>query len=196
MHTFNSGDALAEVLSAVGGLLAAEGERVAVVVVGGATMNLLGIVRRSTTDVDVIAQARRAPDGSVRLARAEPFPASLQHAIGTVARDFGLAPDWMNAAVGSQWTQGLPPALLEELTWRAFGGLEVGLVGRRTLVALKLFAVMDQGPRSVHFQDLAALAPTDAELDEAAEWVATQDAAPEFAAMIPGVIEHVRRSRP
>jgi hypothetical protein len=71
----------------------------------------------------------------------------------------------------------------------------VGLAGRRTLIALKLFATVDQSTRSVHAQDLVTLAPTDAELEDAAQWVALQDASPEFPRLINGVIEHVRARR-
>lgn len=185
-----------EALSAVGDLLRAEGERVGIVVVGGATLNLLGLVRRSTADVDVIARAERRAEERVRLFRAEPLPESLERAIRTVARDLGLPADWMNAAVAKQWVQGLPPSLADDLTWRTYGGLDVGLVGRRTLVALKLFAAVDQGARSVHLQDLLSLAPSDDELREAAAWVETQDASPLFPAMIEEVVAHVRRRRP
>lgn len=80
-------------LAAVGQLLHTVGERVSIVVVGGATMNLLGIVRRSTRDVDVIARAYRDEEGRLHLVQAEPFPPSLQVAIRTVARDFGLPQD-------------------------------------------------------------------------------------------------------
>jgi hypothetical protein len=163
-------------LAAVGDLLRVAGENASVVIVGGATMNLLGIARRSTNDVDVIARAFRDQEGVLHLSQAEPFPDSLRTAIRTVARDFGLPPNWMNAEVGAQWVQGLPPWILEDITWRTYGNLHVGLVGRRTLIALKLFAAVDSGPRSVHVQDLLALAPTDAELDESRRWVATQDA--------------------
>jgi len=184
-----------EALAAVGDLLQATGEHVSVVVVGGATMNLLGIVQRSTSDVDVIARAFTNSEGVLRLSQAEPFPPSLQTAIRTVARDFGLPETWMNAEVGAQWVQGLPPWILEDLTWRSYGNLHVGLVGRRTLVALKLFAAIDAGPRSVHLQDLLALAPMDAELEESRRWVTTQDANEEFPSMISEVIEYVRRRR-
>ena len=47
----------------------------------------------------------------------------------------------------------------------------------------------------IHTYHLVALAPTDAELDEAAGWVATQDASPEFPQLIEQVIEHVRTHR-
>ena len=45
---------------------------------------------------------------------------------------------------------------------------------------LKLFAAGDQGPHSVHYEDLAALSPTPEELDAAAAWIRTQDAAEAF----------------
>lgn len=184
-----------EALHAAGDLLRAAGEQVSIVVVGGATLNLLGIVRRTTRDVDVIARAVVNSSGVLRLAKAEPFPASLRIAIRTVARDFGLPESWMNAEVGAQWVHGLPPWILEDLTWRAYGNLQVGLVGRRTLIALKLFAAVDSGPRSVHLQDLLAIAPTETELEESRRWVATQDANDEFPSMIDGMIDHVRGQR-
>jgi hypothetical protein len=178
-----------------GDLLKADGEEAAVVVVGGATLNLLGIVRRTTSDVDVIAQAFREPGGRLRLGQAEPFPAALERAIETVARDLGLEPDWMNAVVGKQWVAGLPPGIEHDVEWRGYGGLRVGLVGRRTLIALKLFAAVDQGARSVHMQDLLALVPADVELAEAAAWVVTQAAAAEFPRLVQQAVEHVAQHR-
>ncbi|HEX9887605.1 MAG TPA: hypothetical protein VGA70_13995 [Longimicrobiales bacterium] len=118
-------------LQAVGELLAADDEHTAIVIVGGATLNLLGVVRRP-----------------------------------------------------------------QDITWRNYGGgLDVGLVGRRTLINLKLFAAVDRGPRSVHLQDLVALNPTEEELEGAAAWVFIQDAAPEWPSLVNEVIEHVERSR-
>lgn len=71
----------------------------------------------------------------------------------------------------------------------------MGLVGRRTLIALKLFATVDQSVRSVHGQDLLALNPSDEELDEAAAWVTAQDASDSFPRLVAEVVEHVRRHR-
>jgi hypothetical protein len=185
---------LLEALRACGDLLEAEGQRVRVVVVGGASLNLLGLVQRSTADVDVIARAE-LHGRRLTLVRAEPFPTALNRAIERVARDLGLPPDWLNAEIGMQWSQGLPPGIEDDLTWHTFGGLEVGLAGRRTLVALKLFAAADRGPRSVHLQDLIALRPTDDELASAQAWVSGQDAAPEFQQILRQVVEHVRGNR-
>lgn len=186
---------LDEVLGAVGELLQARGESIGIVVVGGASLNLLGLVSRTTSDVDVIATTERnEASGAIQLhPPPHPLPTALQEAILTVARDFGLPRDWMNTEIAAQWRQGLPPWLSDDLAWRNYAGLHVGLAGRRSLVALKLFAAVDQGPTSVHYQDLRALNPTPQELEEAADWVRTQDAAPEFSDMLDQVIGHVLR---
>jgi len=188
--------AIQRALTAVGELLSADGERAAVVVTGGATLNLLGILSRATTDVDVIAQAWRDEGGTVRLRPAEPFPPALTQAIRTAARDLDLDELWMNAAVGKQWNQGLPPHLLEGLHWRNFGGgLDVGLVGRQSLIALKLFAAIDQGPASVHQQDLFQLEATDQEIAAAREWVLTQDAGDQWPRLVDQAVEYAKRTR-
>jgi hypothetical protein len=186
-------DLLPELLQAVGDYLAAEGLDASIVVVGGASLNLLGIVERSTHDVDVIARASGVGGaGPVRLHPGKPLPEELSRVVRKVARDYALPDDWLNSEVASQWSQGLPPTLPGDIEWRRFGTLDVGLAGRRTLIALKLFAAADRGPRSVHLQDLLALAPTPGELDEAAEWVLTQDASPLFPRIVAEVVEHVR----
>lgn len=183
-------------LTAVGELLAAEGDREAIVVAGGATLSLLGIVQRTTSDVDVIARAWHDEDGTLGLHTPEPFPPLLERAIRTVARDFGLDDHWLNAAAGKQWSHGLPPGTAEGITWENYGGgLDVGLVGRPTLIALKLFAAVDRGPASVHFQDLVRLSPTDAELAEARGWVLTQDAAEQWPELVEEATDHVKRTR-
>jgi hypothetical protein len=183
-------------LRAVGELIASEGEWFGIVVVGGAAMNLLGIVRRTTSDVDVIARASRDEFGGLLLEQAAPLPPVLERAIRAVARDFGLAPDWLNTVVDAQWRQGLPPGLIDDLSWVNYGGgLEVGLVGRRTLIALKLYAAVDQGVASVHIQDLLALSASAEELDAAADWVRKQDAAEQWATFVQEAITHVQGIR-
>jgi hypothetical protein len=182
-----------DALRAAGELLSVEGKLFEIVVVGGASLSLLGFVNRTTDDVDVIATAVRDPDsGAVNLnPPPHPLPESLRKAITTVARDFGLRPDWINAEIAAQWRTGLPPGIADDLTWRDYGALQVGLAGRRTLITMKLFAAVDQGPGSVHYQDLVALSPTSQDLEESGRWVRTQDAAPAFAEMVDQVITHV-----
>ena len=147
---------------------------------------MLGYADRVTQDVDVIAS--RSEQG--RLLPPE-LPDALWRAARTVARDFGLPSGWPNAEVAAQWLGGLPPSFEEPLTWKRYGGLEVGFAGREALVALKLFAAADGGPEGVHLQDLVRLLPDEAELERAAQWVVTQDASPAFAKM---VVEVARRA--
>ena len=54
---------LEALFAAVGDLLDADGERVGIVVVGGASLNLLGLVQRTTSDVDVIAATTPGSSG-------------------------------------------------------------------------------------------------------------------------------------
>lgn len=185
-------------LEALGDLLLAAGEEADLVVVGGVAILVRGVRTRVTTDIDVIARGEVMPGGALRLVPPDPLPAAVQSAVGRVARDFGLAPDWLNTVVAKQWRQGVfapPPGLAEETIWYVLGGLHIGIAGRRALIVLKLYAAVDTDPRSLHMQDLLALAPADSELSEAAEWVAAQDASPGFATMLEQAVSYVRANR-
>lgn len=185
--------AFEELLTAVGEHLAAWGDSAAIVVVGGSALAMMGWVDRTTEDVDVIARAAGFGRGSRRrLLPPEPLPDALTAAVERVARDYGLRSDWMNAAAGMQWLTGLPDGFDEGLEWRRFGALHVGFAGRASLIALKLFAAVDQGSESVHFQDLVGLEPTDGELDVAAEWVSRQDPVEYFADQVAEEVDNVR----
>ncbi len=170
-----TGQRIEELLTAVGELLGAEGHSCSIVVVGGASLNLLGLLERTTKDVDVVARAEEK-GGRKIFVQPDPLPEPLEKAIATVARDFGLPTDWINTRVSTQWPKDLPKFLFEEIEWRQFGSLEAGIVGRRTLIALKLHAAVDRDADSVHYQDHIALAPTDTELEKTRILVLTQDA--------------------
>lgn len=183
---------VARALAAVGERLAHAGEPCAIVVLGGAAINPLGVVDRATRDVDVLA--RQAPDGKT-IEPPDPLPAALLDAIAAVAHDLGLESNWMNTTVADQWRFGLPPGLEERIEWRAFGGLAVGIVARRDLVFFKLYAAADDtGPASVHVKDLLALRPSDEDLDLAADWVSEQDPSPEFRSTVAKVVAYARRT--
>jgi hypothetical protein len=184
--------AVDELLAAVGAHLESRGQAAAIVVVGGSSLAIQGWVERTTRDVDVIARAESGEHGWI-LRPPDPLPAELVEAIGRVARDYRLPSDWLNTAVGAQWAAGFPEGFSEELDWRRYGSLTVGFAGRSSLIALKLFAAVDQGVRSVHYQDLIALRPTPGELTRAADWVITQDAGEVFRSLVEEVLEHVRR---
>lgn len=183
-----------QALQRVGQLLAYEGHSYAIVVLGGAALNLLGIVQRPTSDVDILAFARPEPGRPQQLRQPpEPMPEALRRAIREVARDMRLEEDWLNIGPALQWRAGLPPGLADRVHWRQYDALNVGLVDRYDLIFFKLFAAADSpGSHSVHYRDLLALGPTADELEAAAEWVRTQDAAPEFAQVLEKVLSHAR----
>lgn len=186
-----------EALRLVGELLAAEGHEYAVTILGGAALNLLGIVERTTTDVDILAfatpQLDAAPDRRTIREPPQPMPAPLARAAATVARDLGLDEGWLNTGPALQWRAGLPLGLAGRVEWHRYSALWVGVVARYDLIFFKLFAAADSsGPRSVHYQDLLALRPSVPELDAAADWVRTQDASPAFADVLDRVADHVR----
>lgn len=195
MYLYNRSD-ITRALQLVGELLAAEGHEFSIVILGGAALNLLGVVERTTTDVDIIAFASTKEgvlDESVLTKPPTPLPAPLLRAARTVARDLALEENWLNAGPALQWRNGLPPGLAQRVKWQQRAGLRVGVVDRYDLIFFKLFAAADSaGPRSVHFQDLLALNPSADDLNTAAAWVATQDASPEFASVLRQVVAHVR----
>ena len=96
-----------QALRLVGELLAADGNEYAVIISGGAALNLLGIVVRATTDVDILAfatpRADAAPDQSTLREPPEPIPAPLARAAATVARDLDLDEHWLNTGPALQW---------------------------------------------------------------------------------------------
>jgi hypothetical protein len=177
-----------DLLSAIGEQLAAESQRMSIVVAGGTAMNLLGFVDRPTQDVDVLALA----DDAGQLMPPDPLPEALARAVEAVANDFNQPPDWLNTAVAGQWQTGLPPGLAARVEWRDYGALRVGLVSRTDLIAFKLYAAADQtSSNSVHATDLLALGPTNTELDKAAKWVRSQDSSAGFHAVLDKVISYV-----
>lgn len=184
-------------LTRVSEILSADGEAFAIVVLGGAALNLLGVVARTTTDVDVLAVAQPGDSDSQREIAEPPvpLPEPLLKAIGLVAEDMELAPDWLNTGPAPQWRTGLPTGLASRIHWRRYGtALDVGIVSRYDLIFFKLFAAADDiGTTGVHYQDLIALEPTAEELSAAARWVRGQDASSVFGDILEQVIAHVRR---
>jgi hypothetical protein len=79
-----------------------------IVVCGGSALILMGLVSRTTKDVDIVALAEsgdlRSPD---------PLPEELSRAAIEAAEDLGLQPDWLNngpsRGEGGLFQMGLPP---------------------------------------------------------------------------------------
>ena len=178
-------------LEAVGQLLEAEDFDYAIVIIGGAALNLLGIVARTTQDVDILAVSPKAGTGALERPPS-PLPDPLARAISQVARDFGLPATWLNAEPAGQWDLGLPDSLASRVRWREFGSLAVGIADRLDLIFFKLEASADQPTAdSRHFRDLIALQPSVGELDAASKWAREKNVGPEFHDILKKVISHV-----
>jgi len=124
------------------------------------------------------------------LISAEPLPDSLLDAAQTVARDFGLGENWLNAGPSSLLDLGLPDGFYERAVRRDYGpGLAVAFASRVDQIHLKLYATVDQGTGN-HLSDLEALEPSRQELLEAAAWSETHDASEGNRGVLSQVLAH------
>jgi len=163
-------ETLDTILGALGEQLRTLGKQHEIVVIGGSALTALGLVRRATKDVDLVAIAE---GGELR--PANPLPEALREARDRVARDFDLDPNWLNGGPTDLLKWGLPEGFMNRTVARRYGdALTVHFASRFDQIHLKLFAMVDQaGGR--HEADLRALYPAKQELIAAARWSMTQD---------------------
>lgn len=166
-------------LGALADQLQALGSQIEIVVIGGSALTALGLVKRATRDVDVLAIADAG-----ELRHAEPLPQVLLAARAAVAADFGLDENWLNAGPTDLLKWGLPEAFMSRVVSRSYGStLLVHFAGRLDQIHFKLFAMVDQGGGR-HEADLRALSPTRAELVASARWSITQDPSPGYRSVL------------
>lgn len=170
-----SSESLEQALGALGELLAERRQSFDLVVIGGGSLLLSGLLARPTEDLDVVA---RIEDGAY--VSAEPLPPPLIDAIAEIGRLLGLGSAWLNPGPAQLLEFGLPDGFSDRVQTRAYAGLTVHLADRVDQIAFKLYASVDQGPGSKHFADLRRLAPTEAELLAAAAWTRTHDTSDGF----------------
>jgi hypothetical protein len=157
------------------------------VVCGGSALLALGLVNRTTKDVDVLAGV----DATAGLIDPRPLSASLRTVVDEVGAQLDLPPGWLNAGPAGQVMMGLPEGFLSRLIRRDYGPkLVIHFPDRYDLIHLKLFAVIDQGPGR-HVSDLLKLAPSDDELLAAARWVLTQDSGGAFSQLVKEALTHL-----
>ena len=179
-------DRLEEALATLGEVLAERSQPVGVLVVGGSSLLLLGFIERPTADVDVVGLAV-----SSGYRKATELPEFLAEAVDEVGAALGLGSQWLNAGPAGLLDFGLPRGLEERVTIREFSALKVHLPARVDLICFKLYALVDQGPRSKHLPDLQAMDPTSAELIEAARWTRTHDPSVGFLGELRGALAHL-----
>lgn len=178
-----------KILSALGEQLDAVNATVPeLVVCGGSALNVLGLVSRTTKDVDVVAFVTM---NDLHLEKAEPFPKALSEASKKVARDFDLTETWLNPGPTSAVDLGLPEGLMDRVETRHFGKrLTVHFLSRYDQICFKLYAAVDQG-MGKHYNDLLLLEPAAKELEEAAQWSMTHDVSETYRQIIKDLLKHM-----
>ena len=167
---------LNKALDVLGQVLAERDQSHEVVVIGGGSLLLLGLIQRPTRDLDLVALVR---DGRYR--SASPMPSDLLRGAMEVGQALGLADDWLNAGPTDLLDFGLPDGFEDRTTQRTFGALTVHIASRYDQICFKLYASVDQGPHSKHFADLRKLEPSEEELQHAEAWCLTHDVSDVFA---------------
>ncbi len=169
-----------ETLTRFDAFLASRDLRLEAVVIGGAALNLLGVVTRPTRDCDILHPA--LPPAIVR--------AALDFAAAARRRGDDLDDDWLNNGPASL-IRVLPPGWEARLV-TVFTGTAIVLrcLGRDDLLRSKLFALCDRG---LDLPDCIALAPTAAELAALAPWVADQDLNPDWPAHVGSTLADLGR---
>jgi hypothetical protein len=160
--------------------LAKSGLRLDAVVIGGAALNLLGVVSRFTKDCDILYP--EIPKDVADASRV--FAAEVRHT-GEILQD-----DWLNNGPASLAGH-LRPQWQERLQ-TVFTGAAIHLrcPGRSDFLCAKLFALCDRG---IDLGDCLALAPTAEELSHILPWLAELDANPDWPAHVRSTLADLGR---
>jgi hypothetical protein len=154
----------------------AEVEPQELVICGGSGLIALGLVNRSTEDVDILGRL----DAGRQIVDPRPLSSATLKAADEVAVELGLPKGWLNAGPADQIHAGLPQGFLGRMVTKPYGAaLTAHFASRLDQIHLKFFAALDQGPGR-HVDDLLTLQPTPAEMEAAARWVLSQDASAQF----------------
>jgi hypothetical protein len=173
-------------LVVLGQLLEDRGCAYEIVAIGGGSLLLLGLVERTTKDLDLVALIEEG-----RFISAEPLPQALLQAAEEVGKALELGRDWLNSGPKGLLDAGLPAGFMERMHVRYYKGLTIHLADRFDQICFKLYASVDQGPQSKHFADLMHLKPSIDELRQARSWCTTQDLSEVFAGNLNAALEHI-----
>jgi len=187
---FENKQGIEKALSALSEQLAAFGAgRLEMVVCGGAALNVLGYVARTTADVDIMAFVDEGKDGIAVLNKTTHLESEFLKAAERVQNDFNLPEHWINAVPAPIMDFGLPNGLMDRVETRKYEeNLIVHFLSRYDQIHFKLYAAADQTRNDVHYQDLIALKPIAVELEAAARWCITHDPSEVFKEVLKDLI--------
>jgi hypothetical protein len=119
----------------------------------------------------------------------------LLNAAKEVARDLGLADNWLNNGpsrdAGGLFQLGLPEGIVSRLHARIYGErLAVHFIGRLDQIHFKLYAAVDSG-EGTHLDDLISLKPDDFEMETAARWAMTHDVSSGFRTILKEMLRQI-----
>jgi hypothetical protein len=142
-----------------------QGSPFGLIVCGGTALVALGLVFRTTKDVDVLGRVLDTENGLI-IQRITEFPRWLIEAAERVRRDFDLPENWLNLGPASQVESGLPEGFEKRLVRKRYGEkLTIYFISRIDQIHFKLYAAVDRD--EYHVQDLSALKPTKEEVERA-----------------------------
>ena len=145
------------------------GPKLTIGICGGAALSLLGLIDRTTKDIDLVTPIH--------------LPAEFNQATKVVADEFGLPQNWINQGPKILAEMGLPEGFEQRAIKKRYGRkLTENLASRLDLIFFKTYASVDRG--GYHFDDLNKLNPTPDELRQAAIWCMTHDVSPGFKQML------------
>lgn len=154
------------------------GKPIELVVCGGTALAALGLVTRTTKDVDVLGLIKQTGN-RLSIEMISEFPGWLIKASKKVERDFDLTENWLNLDPASQVETGLPDGFEERLVKKNYGQcLTIHFISRLDQIHFKLYAAVDRD--DYHTQDLHSLKPNEKEIELAAKWTLTQDVSEGF----------------
>ena len=177
-------------LNALSEQLELQGTRdVALVICGGAALNILGLSQRTTGDIDAMAFVVPSAAGRQSLVKAE-FDDKFKMAAAAVAKDFNLPEDWINCGPADQLDTGLPDGFQDRLISVKYGkNLVVHYCSRIDLIHLRLYAAVDV--RGRHLEDLRVMNPESGEIEQAAGWCLSQDVSEPFRQLLLEILEEL-----
>ena len=167
-------------------------EPIELVSCGGASLNLMGWVSRSTGDVDILC-AVVVEKGKVRLLTTTTLSPRFEELVAEVGRELGIKETWLNFGPAPLLDFGLPPGLENRLKRKRYGRcLALHVISRLDQIHLKLYAAMDPKTRvETHLGDLLDLEPTKTEARAAVDWLLSRKTSVDFRRKLKQVLERI-----
>lgn len=178
-------------------LIYADFEPLSLVICGGASLNIMGWVVRSTNDVDILGVLVGGGETESQLVAGDRLSGRFDDAVRSVGRELGLTDDWLNFGPAPLLEFGLPAGLVQRMEKIVIGDcLTIHAISRWDQIHLKLFAALDPNSRiETHLGDLLDLEPEAAEVQAAADWLLDRPVAPDFRERVKQLFERIGHER-